>query len=198
MVVCPNCGAQLADGTKFCVNCGRKLIEENVAQTVNQVQQTAETAANTVNQNVQQQPYVNPTPAYNQPNYAAQQVPPVAYGPVQPEAPAQSNNNGFGIASLVCGILALLNAILFCLVIPAFIALIAGILAIIFAAVSKKKTSNGKMPGTAIAGLVLGILGLVGALIFVILFIIGLAAAGSAASYNYGSIDWEDLFEGLK
>ena len=38
MKVCPTCGAQLADNTKFCVNCGTKIDEPAPAQVAQPVQ----------------------------------------------------------------------------------------------------------------------------------------------------------------
>lgn len=173
MVVCPNCGAQLPDGTKFCVNCGQKLVVEQPAP---------QPAPQPVNQQPVQQQTV-PQYQVNDPYYQDkmnQQVPPVIYGGVQ-QAPVQTGTNGMAIGALVCGLLSLLSSFFVCFLIPAFIAFICGILGIIFAAVSRKKTPTGKMPGMAIAGLVCAILGLITAVIYIILFFIGLGAVNCGA-----------------
>lgn len=70
--------------------------------------------------------------------------------PVQP-APAKDAGKGFAIASMVLGIVSLF-----------IFGYIAGALAIIFSVVAKKKGSTSKM---ATAGLVLGIIGVAGALL---------------------------------
>lgn len=69
---------------------------------------------------------------------------PVNAAPVQP-APVKDAGKGYAIASLVLGIVSLF-----------VFAYIAGTLAIVFAAVAKKKGSTSKL---ATAGLVLGIIG---------------------------------------
>ena len=176
MVVCPNCGAQLPDGTKFCVNCGQKLVTEQPApQPVNQ-----QPEQQPVQQPVQQTvpPYQVKDPYYQ--DNMNQQVPPVIYGGAQ-QAPVQTGTNGMAVGSLICGLLALFSSFFVCFLIPAFIALICGILGILFAAVSRKKTPTGKMPGMAIAGLVCAILGLITAVIYFILFFVGLGAVNCGA-----------------
>lgn len=70
--------------------------------------------------------------------------------PVQP-APAKDEGKGYAIASLVLGIVSLF-----------IFGYIAGALAIIFSVVAKKKGTTSKL---ATAGLVLGIIGVAGALL---------------------------------
>lgn len=70
--------------------------------------------------------------------------------PIQP-----TDSKTFSIVSLVTGILSVLIG---CCCTP-YIAIILGVVAIVFAALSKKK--NGKFDGLAIAGLVCGIVGTV-------------------------------------
>ena len=71
--------------------------------------------------------------------------------PVQQAAPVADPGKGFAIASLVLGIVSLF-----------VFGYIAGALAIIFSVVAKKKGSTSKL---ATAGLVLGIIGVAGALL---------------------------------
>jgi hypothetical protein len=116
-----------------------------------------------------QVPYGYPGPAgYGypggpQPPYAG----PYGWPGVQPVP-----SNGMGTASLVLGIL----GALFFLLWP--IALVLGILAIIFGAVGRAKAGRGEAtnPGVALAGLICGAAGIVLALVF----IAALLAAGSS------------------
>ncbi len=83
--------------------------------------------------------------------------------------PTQARKNTAGkwaVASLVCGILSLV--FICCLSCLLYASPVAAILAIVFAFVARSK-NGGRMPGKAIAGLVLGIIALV---IFVLLMIL--------------------------
>lgn len=79
----------------------------------------------------------------------------------------KKSKNGYAIASLVLGILSVVNCCCCCnsSVIGLFLMGVCAILAIIFAFVSKKN-SNGKMDGRAIAGLILGMIAIVILLLF--------------------------------
>lgn len=81
---------------------------------------------------------------------------PVSTQPVGMNAPVKDEGKGFAIASLVLGIISLFISGYIC-----------GALAIIFSVVAKKKGSTNKM---ATAGLVLGIIGIIGA--FLVSFIL--------------------------
>jgi Domain of unknown function (DUF4190) len=104
---------------------------------------------------------------------------PSAYGyPGQPQAPYYGwpgmqpmPSNGMGTASLVLGILAVVGFLLW----P--VALVLGILAIIFGALARGKAKRGEAtnPGVALAGLICGASGFVLALVFVA-FIIAVRA----------------------
>lgn len=65
----------------------------------------------------------------------------------------ENKSNGMAIASLVCGIVSVVFAFIIW-----WIGLIAGVLAIIFAVIGRKKAEQGKT-GLCTAGLVLGIVG---------------------------------------
>ncbi len=107
-----------------------------------------------------------PQPEYNQQqNYGSQP----GYGPQQNYNPQQNyqNNNytqpssGFGIASMVCGIIALITCCLWCTCIPlAVVSIVLGILQI----------QKGNAKGMAIAGIVCSSIALV---LFIILTIWG-------------------------
>ena len=97
-----------------------------------------------------------------------------SYGNGNPSGKGQSN--GFGIASMVCGILALITCCLWCTVIPlGVVAIVLGILQIV-------KNEN---KGMAIAGIVCAAIGLI---LFIVLTIYGnyLEATG-----QYNEILWQ-------
>lgn len=100
--------------------------------------------------------YTNPQ--YTAPQYAGQ--PPYGYIP-QPQA---NPNNGFAIASMICGI----AGILLCCCYGA--GAVVGIVGIVLAVMSKKQNA-GKMSGMAIAGLVCGIIGVIFSAIWIIYYI---------------------------
>jgi Na+/proline symporter len=73
----------------------------------------------------------------------------------------KKDKNGYAIASLVLGIVALLSCCCCCSSgLGLFVMGVSAVLAIVFAFLSKKNT-NGKMDAKAIAGLVLGIVAIV-------------------------------------
>lgn len=115
-MICPKCGATLADSSRFCSSCGYSTS--------------------------QVQPGLVPVPS---PSSAA---PPPAHYPAAPLGPAQTS--GKAIASLVCGIIN---------VFPLFIAAIV----LGHMSLSEIKKSGGRLKGEgmAIAGLVMGYLGIV-------------------------------------
>ena len=156
-MICNKCGANCAEGDKFCISCGATLTEVNSMPQQPSVQ-------NDINQqpNVppQQQYYYQQPYNYNQPMY---QMP-------QPQQPVD-NGNGFAVASLVLGILSI-----FC--IPP---IISSLLAIIFGALAKSKGNKGGMP---IAGIVCGIIGLV---IFTVYVIVAVEGAMNSSFYYYGT-----------
>lgn len=62
---CPNCGSSTATADKFCLNCGKKLVEDSAPSPKAQ------------------------KPQYETPAQQAPYVPPQPYAPTQPYAPAQ-------------------------------------------------------------------------------------------------------------
>ncbi|MFJ6537485.1 DUF4190 domain-containing protein [Paenarthrobacter sp. NPDC091711] len=104
-----------------------------------------------------QQPYGQPQSPYGQPAYYAMQAEP----------------KGLSIASMCCGIAVYIGFGFF--ILPQIAAVVLGHLAL-------KREPAGK--GMAIAGLVMGYLGVALAVIFII-FIIGVGAASSGSRYNY-------------
>lgn len=84
------------------------------------------------------------------------------------EIKKQEESKGFGIASLVTSIIGFFSFLM-----PYF-GVVWSILAIVFAGLQKKKQDT----GLATAGLVIGILGLIGNLIWLIFVIIGYMAIG--------------------
>ena len=112
--------------------------------------------------NMRSAPRPNPAPAPNP-------VPP-AYRPPVNVAPS-NKGRGFGIASMICGIVALLFAFI-------YLGIILGILGIIFGAVSKSKGYRG---GMATAGIVCASIALGLSTLIVVLAVIG----ASALSFMY-------------
>jgi len=109
---------------------------------------------------------------------------PVYYPQPQPEPPKEKN--GAAVTSLIMGILALVFSC-------CGGGLIFGIVGIITAIVSKSKSSTGKMPGMAIAGLIMSIIGVVAGLIMTVAFLLPLLiGAGS------GGMDFEDIFSEIE
>ena len=82
----------------------------------------------------------------------------------------------FSIASLVLGIISVAGCCLCCCIPVMFVC---GILAIVFAILSKKENENKKMSGMAIAGLILGVVGIVLVIVFTLLMVVWLAPIGS-------------------
>ncbi|MCB5183016.1 DUF4190 domain-containing protein, partial [Streptomyces antimicrobicus] len=96
-----------------------------------------------------------------QPGYPA----PSGYPPYG--AYAAPRSNGFGVASLVLGILSVVGCV------ASFFGILAGGLAIVFGALGRGKASRGEADngGVALAGLILGIVGVVlGVLMVLIMF----------------------------
>lgn len=204
MKICPGCGAMLTDNTKFCTNCGRKLIEEVSAQAMAQTapaaqqplppaqpltqeQQAAQAAAQAV---PPMQMYPAP-PTYEQ-TYAAQQVQPIVYNTTQATAVTPVGGKGLAIASLICGIISLASSFICCTMFFLIVSFITGILAIIFGSISKKQARGGPKNGMATAGLILGIVGLIISTIMIILWIVFIVLAASGV--DIGNLDYFENF----
>jgi len=95
--------------------------------------------------------------------------------------PETKKKNSFAIASLVLGIVAVVACCCCCCSeILGFLTMgVCGVLAIVFAFISKSKSEDKKMDGKAIAGLVLGIVALVMLLLFLVLTLGSFAMFGS-------------------
>ena len=128
--ICPLCGAELADGAKFCTACGNQVPE----------------AAPEV---VTEAPVPEAAPVYSEPQ---------TYAYANDVAPEPKKGNGFAIASLVLGILAILCCIIDVL------SMILGIAAIVFGIIALAKKQS---KGMAIAGIICGALGFIIAIILI-------------------------------
>jgi hypothetical protein len=114
-----------------------------------------------------------PTVAPEQPSYS--EAHPQLPGPDQYAPPPQ---NGMGVAALVMGILQF-----FCL------GLIGSILAVVFGRIGMRKAASGQATngGTAKAGFVLGIIGLVLFAILIVITVIAVATGNAEWSFNVGT-----------
>ncbi len=83
-----------------------------------------------------------------------------------PPAPESRAYKGFSIAALVLGIASVAGVCCCCCCGLFFLPLICGVLAIVFAVIAARKAPDKKMPGMAIAGLILGIIGVLLTLVF--------------------------------
>jgi hypothetical protein len=105
-------------------------------------------------------------------NYPPPAYPPPAYQPPYQPAPPSKSTNGLAIASLVLGVLWIWG--------------LGSILAVIFGYVSlrqiRQRGENGH--GLALAGLILGIVGVVGAILLTVLIIVAAATTPSGCFYN--------------
>lgn len=167
-MTCKHCGAPIAEGAKFCENCGNKIEVETVETTVEETYKEPERVEADI---VEEGPKAQETassydsePTYN--NASAAPTAP-AGGPI-----------GYSVASLVCGILGILCC---CCGIIGFIPSVAGI---VLGIVSIKKECEGK--GLAIAGIACGG---VGAAIFLISTIASLATGSFGLGNSFDSID---------
>lgn len=183
-MVCPTCGENNLENTKYCKKCGYDFSKSGAGQPA---QQTS--AQQTQTQHPQQQGYAPQQGGYApQRGYAPQQgdrMPPQGYRPQQ-GYPQQGFNNmpprgfqpqpgygmpnhmgavqdsgkGFSIAALVCGILGIIFSFIGLI---SILGLIISILGVVFGAVGsdKSKSALGTTNGLATAGLVCGIIGAV-------------------------------------
>lgn len=111
-----------------------------------------------------------PQPGYVPPQPPVYQQPPYAVAPGYYAAPVPpKKTNGFAVASLICGVVALP---LFCCI---WLPILLGVLAIVFGILARRQDE--KMPGMAVAGIICGVIGLV----LAILCLVG---------YYTGSFEW--------
>ena len=173
---CAN-GHENAPGAKFCATCGAAVAEAPEAgESVGSGMPAAAPAGTDVSP-------LTSSPAASAPPPPPPPPPPGAYGAVPPQYPmgAPQKTNGMAIASLITGILWI-----------APVALILGILAN-----NQIKKSNGQEggKGMAIAGIVLGAVGILGEILIVLFAVVFTAAvttsltglAGYSDGYNWGT-----------
>lgn len=164
MKFCKHCGAQIEDTTAFCPNCGTNVSDDAVSGNTSEPQFSA----------------YQPTQPAQQP---IQSVQPAQYQPYQeyqnPGVYPEGKLNGLAVAGFVVSLVSLF----FC-----GISSIVGLILSIVGMVQIKNSIKTGVPqrgnGFAIAGLVLGIIGVVFILIYIIL--VGAAAATLPwVSYDY-------------
>jgi uncharacterized integral membrane protein len=177
MKYCPNCGAQIEPNWKHCNYCGSRVNENaqenttNTADVIDDAPETVETAGSTQAEQI--------TPPAPQPAIVVPQDQPSTKTP----------GNGFSTASLIFGIVSAVCVLCCCcFYVPLFISLIAGVLAVVFAIVSKNKTETRTMPGTAKIGMILGILGFALGLVMVIIYSV-LMATGRMNLEFYSNLE---------
>ena len=101
MAFCPNCGSQLNGATPFCPNCGASLTASAPQQAQQpQYQQPQYGQQPQYQQSQPQQPVYQQQPIYQQPQYVQ-----TVYA-VKPTIPGR----GFGIASMILGIIGIVEA----------------------------------------------------------------------------------------
>lgn len=164
MKLCTNCGAEIADESKFCSNCGMKMEETADAVTSSgeidiKYEDTLENSYyDTPSQELDihyeeeevyggKEIFVVPQPQFYQENIVNE---------------GGAGNVGFAIASMVCGILSLVCCCL------TWLSLLLGIAGIALGVISLKGKFDGR--GMAIAGVVCGGIGVA---VWVILLLLG-------------------------
>lgn len=121
----------------------------------------------------QQQPYPQ--------SYPQQPYPQPYQQPYPPAFPQQQRTNGLCVAGMICGIVSL------CGFWVPFGGIVVAIVGAILSGVGMRQVSENPMfggKGMGIAGLICSLLALVPAVIIVVLFFVGLAAAGSACAVS--------------
>lgn len=181
-VFCSNCGKENEPGAKFCVFCGSQVIASEVQQEepiVEAVTDPAETVAEPAEAGVANDTYSQP----------------VATATVQPQqyysTESLKEDNGYkgvAIASLICGIVALLCCPLSCASCCGGFNILVAIAAVVLGIIALVKKFTGK--GLAIAGIVCGGIAVVGTIIM----LIAGASSASAMTDILGS-DFEDALE---
>ena len=181
-MICPACGANLADDLKFCTQCGTALeaapvVEEPVAEAPVFDEPVAEAACDAceVEPEAAQEPVFDAEIAPESLDFDPE-------APVEPEKPADKKPMIFGIISLVLGILSLpLNCCTYtmCIGIPlSIVAVVMGVIGIIFSKKAGNKTS-----------LILSIVGIVLAVLSIILMVIMIiAGVGLGAAMGLGEM----------
>ena len=165
-MVCKHCGETLADGAKFCENCGNKVEEAVTAS--ESFKEPERVEAEVVSEGTSTSSYSETeSTTAREPEYSAS-------AELEEKGP-----QGYSIASMVCGILGLLCCCC------GWFGLIVSIAGIVLGVISLNKNCEGR--GMAIAGIVCGG---IGALVAVIAVIIAAATGGVAdALNNIGDMD---------
>ena len=115
--------------------------------------------------------------SYQQPPYQPPYPPP--YPP--PPPPQSSQNDGMSVAALVLGICSLV--FMFLSIVLPFVSVAAGILSIILGVLGRKRQMEKGLPaGMAVAGMVMGIVGLSLGLIFSLVCFVPICSAACAAT----------------
>lgn len=176
-MICPTCGAQLNDGLKFCTQCGTPLqvaeapvVETPVVETP--VYEAPAYEAPAYEAPVQETPVYEAAPVYEAPTYESAP----AY-----EAPAANDPGaGLGKTSKILGIIGIVTS---CCGFGSILAIVALILGIIG---GKKSKEAGFENASAKTGLILGIVGIVIAvLVWVAGFAIGIIGGLAESSMYY-------------
>jgi len=144
---CAKCGKEMDDSAKFCPSCGADTSGETMSE-----QPAAEQPQPEQPQPEQQQQ------TYSQPQQQAYSQPAATAQPAEP-------SSGIGIGALICGILGLV----LCWV--PIVGLILAIVAMVLGGKGRKELPDGKR-GMALAGFILGIIGLIIGIIYLIWWIV--------------------------
>ena len=186
VVYCTGCGAENPEGFKFCSNCGTKLevaqpedpmqpvyekieaeiIESNESEVIEENAGEAFTNEDVVVESTPFEEELNinyePENTASEPVYQTQATPQPQYYSAEQSVDVKTGNGNIGlsIASMVCGILALLCCC------SGFFGIVLSIGAVVLGVISIKNNYDGK--GMAIAGLITGGIGLLFALLMII------------------------------
>lgn len=192
-MICPACGANLADDLKFCTQCGTALeaapvVEEPIVEApVVEAPVVEEPVAEVVCDACAFEPEAVEEPAFDA-EIAPEAFDQIPEEPVEPEKPADKKPMIFGIIAVVAGALSLIGSCcnFWCISIPlSIVAIVMGILGIVFS----KKDNNKTALILSIVGLALPVLGIIlGVIMYFALFAFsaGSSLLGAAAdSYYY-------------
>lgn len=160
---CANCGNEMEENIKFCPSCGTPVPAKEEAPVAE------EKAAEPVVEEAVAEPVVEEkvvAPVIEEKAVESEVIAPT-YNNVYVE-PAEPVSKGLAIGSLVCGILSIVCCC-------CGINVIAGITGIILGCI-QKKDENGKKPGMAIAGIITSSVGLLFAIIYLILNLLGVVS----------------------
>ena len=177
-MTCKHCGAEIADGAKFCENCGNKIETVEVKEEFTEPERVeADVIEEGPKAKVEDDTYSEPQPE----RVEADPVQPTAAG----TAATEQGPIGYSIASLVCGILGLLCCCC------GFFGIILSGAGIALGIVSINKNCEGR--GLAIAGIACGGVGIAGAVIGIIASV----ATGSATNAISNLDELQDFIDSL-